>query len=407
MGFLDRIYSFFKGNEFEKTESKLSSRIIELNKDKRDLDSRIEKMRTYNPDLSWFVFPMRNSPKTNFTVFTPLKKGKVKTMKDLFESRKREEAERIKKLKSEVEKCYDTVSLLLSTEDVEQAEHLLYTIFSSLKDLSDESLSARYDHFLSEIRDVKENIRLREIERRELEKQKELEAQLQREQELAEKIRKDNEERLRREEEARLYNERLLKQEQAQTLEVERQRQIVTRKKDNAEQILDYLRIKGVDCFYHFTDENNLQSIRKYGGLYSWHYLMKNGITIPNPGGDGTSRLLDKKHGLEDFVRLSFCKKHPMAWRVYNDGASLVLLKIKIDVACFLETEFSDRNATDNGESHGPTFEDLRNINISATKERFIRSEDPLFKPHQAECMIKTFLPIEYIENINNPQRMF
>ena len=56
MGFLDKIYTFFKGNEFEKTESKLSSRIIELNKDKRDLDLRIEKMRTYNPDLSWFVF---------------------------------------------------------------------------------------------------------------------------------------------------------------------------------------------------------------------------------------------------------------------------------------------------------------------------------------------------------------
>jgi hypothetical protein len=41
MGFLDRIYSFFKGNEFEKTESKLSSRIMELNNDKRDLDIRM------------------------------------------------------------------------------------------------------------------------------------------------------------------------------------------------------------------------------------------------------------------------------------------------------------------------------------------------------------------------------
>lgn len=407
MGFLDRLYSIFKGNVFEKKESRLSSRIVELNKDKRDLDSRIEKMRTYETDMSWFVFPIINSPKTNISVFIPLKIGKVKTMKDLFESRKREDTERIKRLKGEVEKCYETISALISTEDVEQAEHLLFTISSSLKELSDESLSGRYDDFLSDIKDVKERIRIREIERRELEKQKELEKQIQREQELADAKRKENAERLRREEEARLYNERLLKQEQAQTLEVERQRNIVTRKKDNAEQILDYLRIKGVDCFYHFTDENNLQSIRKYGGLYSWHYLMKNGITIPNPGGDGTSRSLDKKHGLEDFVRLSFCKKHPMAWRVYNNGATLVLLKIKIDVACFLETEFSDRNATDNDESHGPTFEDLRNINISATKERFLRSEDPLFKPHQAECMIKTFLPIEYIENINNPQRMF
>ena len=104
MGFLDRIYSFFKGNEFEKTESKLSSRIIELNKDKRDLDLQIERMRTYNPDLSWFVFPINESTKTNISVFTPLKRGKVKTMKDLFDSRKREEAERIKRLKGEVEK---------------------------------------------------------------------------------------------------------------------------------------------------------------------------------------------------------------------------------------------------------------------------------------------------------------
>lgn len=134
MGFLDRIYSFFKGNEFEKTESKLSSRIIELNKDKRDLDLRVEKMRTYNPDLSWFVFPINESSKMNISVFTPLKRGKVKTMKDLFERREREEAERIKRLKGEVEKCYETISLLLSSEDVEQAEHLLYAISSSLSD---------------------------------------------------------------------------------------------------------------------------------------------------------------------------------------------------------------------------------------------------------------------------------
>ena len=406
MGFLDRIYSFFKGNEFEKTESKLSSRIIELNKDKRDLDLRVEKMRTYNPDLSWFVFPINESSKMNISVFTPLKRGKVKTMKDLFERREREEAERIKRLKGEVEKCYETISLLLSSEDVEQAEHLLYAISSSLKELSDESLSGQYDHFLSEIKDVKEKIRLREIERREQERQKEIEAQLQREQELAEKRRKDTEERLRREEEARQYNEKLLKQEQAQTLEVERQRQIVTRKKDNAEEIINYLRIKGVRYFYHFTDENNLQSIKKYGGLYSWHYLKRNDIKIPNSGGDNLSKQLDMKYGLQDYVRLSFCDDHPMAYRLQQSGARLVLLKIRIDVAGFRETKFSDINATDAGHHHGGEYEDLRRVDISATQLSYVSKTDPEFKPHQAECMVKTFLPFEYIDNINNPQRI-
>ena len=407
MGFLNRIYSFFKGNEFEKTEAKLSSRIIELNKDKRDLDSRIEKMRTYNPDLSWFVFSMKNSPKANISVFTPLKRGKVKTMKDLFESRKREEAERIKRLKGEVEKCYETIFLLISTEDVEQAEYLLYTVSSSLKELSDASLLDRYDHFLTEIKDVKERIRIREIEKREKEKQKELEVKLQREQELAKKKRKDNEERLRREEEARLYNEKLLKQEQAQTLEVERQRQIVTRKKDNADEIINYLRIKGVRYFYHFTDENNLQSIKKYRGLYSWYYLKQNNIKIPNSGGDNLSKQLDMRYGLQDYVRLSFCDDHPMAYRLQQSGARLVLLKIRIDVAGFRETKFSDINATDGGHQHGGELEDLRRVDIRATQLSFVSKTDPEFKPHQAECMIKTFLPIEYIENINNPQRMF
>jgi hypothetical protein len=363
-------------------------------------------MHSYNPDLSWYVFPINESTITNISVFTPLKRGKVKTMKDLFESRKREETERIKRLKGEVEKCYETISLLLSTEDVEQAEHLLYTMSSSLKELSDDSLSGRYDHFLSEIKDVKEKIRIREIERREQERQKELEAQLQREQELAEKIRKDNEERLRKEEEARQYNERLLKQEQAQTLEVERQRQIVTRKKDNVEEIINYLKIKGVRYFYHFTDENNLQSIKKYGGLYSWHYLKCNDIKIPNSGGDNLSKQLDMKYGLQDYVRLSFCNDHPMAYRLQQSGARLVLLKIRIDVAGFIETKFSDINATDAGHHHGGEYEDLRRVDISATQLSYVSKTDPEFKPHQAECMVKTFLPIEYIENINNPQRM-
>lgn len=406
MGFLNRLYSFFKGNELEKTESKLSSRIIELNKDKRDLDLRIEKMRIYNPDLSWFVFPIKESTRTNIPVFTPLKRGKVKTMKDLFESRKREEAERIKRLKGEVEKCYENISLLLSSEDVEQAEHLLYAISSSLKELSDESLSERYDYFLSETKDVKEKIRLREIERREQERQKKLETQLQKEKELAENKRKVDEERLRREEEARQYNERLLKQEQAQTLEVERLRQVVTRKKDNAEEIINYLRIKGVRYFYHFTDENNLQSIKKYGGLYSWHYLKRNDIKIPNSGGDNLSKQLDMRYGLQDYVRLSFCNDHPMAYRLKQSGARLALLKIRIDVAGFRDTQFSDINATDGDHQHGGEYEDLRRVDIGATQLSYVSKTDPEFKPHQAECMVKTFLPIEYIENINNPQRM-
>jgi hypothetical protein len=95
-----------------------------------------------------------------------------------------------------------------------------------------------------------------------------------------------------------------------------------------------------------------------------------------------------------------------MAYRLQQSGARLVLLKIRIDVAGFRDTKFSDINATDAGHHHGGEYEDLRRVDISATQLSYVSKTDPEFKPHQAECMVKTFLPIEYIENINNPQRM-
>ena len=112
------------------------------------------------------------------------------------------------------------------------------------------------------------------------------------------------------------------------------------------------------------------------------------------------------RYGLQDYVRLSFCNDHPMAYRLRQSGARLVLLKIKIDVAGFRETQFSDINATDSGHQHGGECEDLRRVDIRATKLSCVSKTDAEFKPHQAECMIKTFLPIEYIDNIDNPQRM-
>jgi hypothetical protein len=87
-------------------------------------------------------------------------------------------------------------------------------------------------------------------------------------------------------------------------------------------------------------------------------------------------------------------------------GGRLVLLKIKIDVATFLDTQFSDINAADNNVSHGASFADLRAVDIDATKQTYVSRQSPIFAAHQAECMVKTFVPIEYIENINNPQRI-
>jgi hypothetical protein len=140
--------------------------------------------------------------------------------------------------------------------------------------------------------------------------------------------------------------------------------------------------------------------------LYSWYYCSQHDIKIPNAGGDSQSRVLDCRYGPQDYVRLSFCSDHPMAYRKYKEGALLVLLKIKIDVAAFKDTMFSDINAADAVHTHGGNLSDLQRVDIKATKESYVSRNNPIFHAHQAECMVKTFIPIEYIENINNPDRM-
>jgi hypothetical protein len=96
-----------------------------------------------------------------------------------------------------------------------------------------------------------------------------------------------------------------------------------------------------------------------------------------------------------------------MAWRKHKEGASLVLLHIDIDVACFKDTLFTDRNAASSSFSCGGELEDLMKVNIPATQRNYVsRSEGEIFYQHQAECMIKTFIPLKYITNIDYPEKI-
>ena len=151
-------------------------------------------------------------------------------------------------------------------------------------------------------------------------------------------------------------------------------------------------------------DESNLDSIRKYVGLLSWKSCNTYGVDIPSPGGDLQSRQLDMKYDLQDYVRLSFCEDHPMAYRHKKDGKRLVLLKIKTDVALWERTLFSDINATDSNHHVGGTLYDLKRVNFVAVKKTYVSRDDNDFKHHQAEILVKTVIPKEFIVNLDNPE---
>jgi hypothetical protein len=190
------------------------------------------------------------------------------------------------------------------------------------------------------------------------------------------------------------------RQEEERLIEKQNRLNLLLNKKANWRDIQKILQKNGISVFYHFTDRYNLKSIIDNAGLYSWSFCDNNGIIITFPGGDALSRSLDKKHGLHDYVRASFCSNHPMQYRLQTNGSDLVLLKLDLEVAYFENTLFCNMNATDKMHQLGGDVEDLEKIRFSATKRKYVSSHDPDFKYHQAEILVKTWIPISHVMNI-------
>ena len=162
-----------------------------------------------------------------------------------------------------------------------------------------------------------------------------------------------------------------------------------------------FLKSKDIDRFYHFTDVRNLESIIANGGLHSWSSIQKKNINSIMSS-DELSRALDTRKGLQDYVRLSFVQKHPMKYKVEKErGLNLVLLEVDVSISCLESTLFSDMNATDNNVTVKDDFDFLKTFNYDLFKQRYINLGDLEKKKYQAEILVKDFLPIKYIKNID------
>lgn len=415
MGFFKDLIQRLRGKDNESRVRRLDQRVDELKSQARSLEDKAKNIST-KPVESWYKL----SDRKNYTnvvriSFEPRKFKEVVTMKRLQEMREEEERKRIQRLKQNVNRTFNRIDALLENEKIDEASSLHAGIASAVKELDDSNLNTVYRSYKSKFSDIRDRIRKREIQRRieeenrrkEILRRQEEEKERQRQAEIRQKEREEAE-RNRRQREAREYEERLKRQAEEESRKKEQLKSLVTRKKTDWQDFITYLQLNRVVYFYHFTDVENLRSIKRLGGLYSWKYCVENDIIIPSPGGDSTSRNLDKRHGLEDYVRLSFCDDHPMAYKKHKrDGSQLVLLKIKIEVAAFEHTLFSDINATDNNHTNGGTIRHLKMVDIRATQRHFVRNTDPDFKLHQAECMVKTFVPIDYIVNIDYPDYIY
>ena len=179
-------------------------------------------------------------------------------------------------------------------------------------------------------------------------------------------------------------------------------------KKSNWDEIRNILLQNNIQKLYHFTDRDNLEVIINNGGLYSWKDCEDRGIVIPKPGGGGPGSLswsLDAKSGLQNYVRVSFTQQHPMMYIAMNEGriSNPVILEIDPDVLYEETTKYSDRNATRNGALIGDDVEAFKRIHFQTVKARNHFDLDTEEQPfYQAEILVKNFIPLSKILNINN-----
>ena len=176
-------------------------------------------------------------------------------------------------------------------------------------------------------------------------------------------------------------------------------------KKSNWQEFKAVLDEHKIVKLYHFTDRDNLESIIKNGGLYSWGDCEDKGIKIAKPGGGLLSRDLDRRDNLQHYVRVSFTTQHPMMYEAMKDGrlSNPVILEIDPEVIYWKDSKYANMNATRTGCHKGGTIDDFKLIHFRTVKARnhfdFSEEEKPYY---QAEVLIKNFIPLEYIKNIGN-----
>ena len=174
--------------------------------------------------------------------------------------------------------------------------------------------------------------------------------------------------------------------------------------KSNKDEIRKYLHDNGIRYLYHFTEKQKVESIIKYGGLFSYKRAFDESIAMPVREDMALTRDKDAEKGLEDYVRTSFCPRLPKIKERQAEGAELVLLKIDLDVALFEATLYTDIEATQPNMKYGGDFDDLKRVNLKATQKDISRPEDDDYWQRQAEVLIKGFIPKKYILNVKSPE---
>jgi hypothetical protein len=295
--------------------------------------------------------------------------------------------------KGQLKSRLSKLETLIGQNNLEEAKILINTLDFALKVTTYQNLKERLKRAKSKYEEQK----LKEFEK----KQAEI---LRAQRELAEKERLAQEAIKEQERIRQIQLSEQRKQAEEKVQQKERELQLLLRKKSNWNEFATLLNQHNITTFYHFTDKANINSIIKHGGLFSWKYMDKEGIVVPYPGSGPTARQEAIQFGLTDFVSVSFASDLPMKHVAIRDGRikNPVTLKISLDVAYFENSLFTTMNAADNRTIKGGSIENLRMLKFHLYNRHYFHLEGDDKKYYQSEVLVKTWIPIEYITNIND-----
>lgn len=125
--------------------------------------------------------------------------------------------------------------------------------------------------------------------------------------------------------------------------------------------------VKNKRRLFHFTDSRNIDGIKQHG-LLTTATLAIRGIPAVT-GGDDDSLGIDRHKGLDQFVRLSFCRNHPMSHTAKERGSINQVRILTVDPLVLLRegVRLADRVATANEAQIGDPDAMIPKMDILAT----------------------------------------
>lgn len=367
-----------KAHDVASEQKELLGTLPELKQEYARLVNKLEQLLVKQGDNKAASVPLlpllsysEGSRQPHIKVFNAPKLEGILTMEILKEERIEEEIFNIKLRKQEITVHLGKASDYIGEEDfVNAADELV--------------IAATLIQTLEQGADIER--RHKEIERQLLKKQADAKM-LQREKRAQEKQRKKKEK-----EEKKICRER-----------IEKKNGTI---KPGYHIILNDLSDNGIAYFYHFTSKKNIKSIKQNGGLVARAYHSKLGITI-NDEVPADKRVKQTAHiNFSEYISLSMCREHYLAKEMFDSGVDVCVLKIKTDVVKFYNTQFADRDTSSGRYRMGNDYSDADYINFDAVNDDDLAEGDINYEKRFAEVLVDSFIPLDMIENIDNPIKL-